>query len=727
MFEFSPMGKRRKLFEAEDDDTDDDEDEMLSLTSADSSVTAESREQLVLRLKARLDAANSLIDKLCTTIPTRKRSADVAINGGATTSTSTTTTSSFDELLSSPPNDNNLSCSLESTTLLQSTSSIVDSPATQLNESSSSMLSLDASTSFAIVPSTTYAVTSMPLETKKITGSTLPPEVLLHIFRHLEWIDDLYSAACVCRAWRTVLIPLLEVKCEAEIPIRRRGFRSKQDVLRLAPDAARLERTREWLHQTERLDAKRLQLRRSLGIAGVGAWMALDRSMIRKCRQISILQWANTKTKPMVNPNQYKQPLEPELLHEFERSNSNPNYALSKLKKNALGFETETWKEYFTQIRLNTLPTTVRARRLKTFSGTKYGGLPDFPLRVTDGKPINIDWEWPCTTLPETKTHQAFQLPMTFIAQIDLNDIHDYDTEGYLPSQGYLYFFWAAHMVTDSQTAHLIDSKEEFKVLYYKPPNNKQERKQVFYGPPPAPKSIRQMKRTFDGSLPLPKIPQPATTTSSSSASSTSSTSASTSTTTTTPPFPFMMDLWTEPTNSSHAKTHKNVLFSVLTESRVTRRGAYLPIVAPRKEDHEAFFGKQRRWSWTGAARKSIRRDILKSPDCELLSQEEKNSWFISDDPQQSSGTTMYSIALPSDTASATPKLFHTLCMQDKTQAVLMLAAPLAPPLCATRNARISYYLLDPPYYIDRPASLRWGFSGVGGAVSGVHVEVRYY
>jgi len=164
----------------------------------------------------------------------------------------------------------------------------------------------------------------------------------------------------------------------------------------------------------------------------------------------------------------------------------------------------------------------------------------------------------------------------------------------------------------------------------------------VFYGPPPAPKSIRRMKRTFDGSLSLPTTVQ--STTTASSTSSTSSTSSGTTTNSTSHFSGAFLDLWIEPVFSPQPKTHQNILFSVLTESRVIRRGAYLPIVAPRKEDHETFFGKQRKWSWTGAARKSIRRDILKSSDCEVLSQEEKNSWYITDDPQHALGNLVVSI-----------------------------------------------------------------------------------
>lgn len=81
-----------------------------------------------------------------------------------------------------------------------------------------------------------------------------------------------------------------------------------------------------------------------------------------------------------------------------------------------------------------------------SISSSRTGGVPDVP----------IDFVWP--TEPQTGR------PLSFIAQINLQEVAPFDEDGLLPSEGLLYFFYSAEQEAwgyDSQDAGM------FSVQYY--------------------------------------------------------------------------------------------------------------------------------------------------------------------------------------------------------------------------------------------------------------------
>ena len=99
-------------------------------------------------------------------------------------------------------------------------------------------------------------------------------------------------------------------------------------------------------------------------------------------------------------------------------------------------------------IRLTTTP--VDQTTLAT-GVSKFGGMPDVPA----------DFAW-----PEWKG-----LPQSFIAQIRLEEIHPYDVDGVLPTQGLLWFFYDAQQQTYG--ADPAD-KGGWRILFAKQPPNLQ-------------------------------------------------------------------------------------------------------------------------------------------------------------------------------------------------------------------------------------------------------------
>ena len=65
------------------------------------------------------------------------------------------------------------------------------------------------------------------------------------------------------------------------------------------------------------------------------------------------------------------------------------------------------------------------------FCGSKWWGDPDMPEQM----------EYP--TIQVTEEGETYDYPLTFVCQINCEDIASYDTEGRLPHEGMLYFFAA--------------------------------------------------------------------------------------------------------------------------------------------------------------------------------------------------------------------------------------------------------------------------------------------
>lgn len=91
---------------------------------------------------------------------------------------------------------------------------------------------------------------------------------------------------------------------------------------------------------------------------------------------------------------------------------------LSRLVKDIDFVSRPSIRLYTTPVDVSTIP----------IGASRIGGVPDLP---------------PGFTWPEWK-----DLPQSFIAQIRLNDIHQYDTNGVLPQTGMLWFFYDAQQET---------------------------------------------------------------------------------------------------------------------------------------------------------------------------------------------------------------------------------------------------------------------------------------
>jgi uncharacterized protein YwqG len=93
---------------------------------------------------------------------------------------------------------------------------------------------------------------------------------------------------------------------------------------------------------------------------------------------------------------------------------------------------------------------------------SKMGGRPDLPA----------DYQWPETTVTERTRKSIFSLKKTkektvtrhlsFIAQINLAEIREYDPDSLLPEHGILYFFY----FTMQDNIYDFQEEELFKVLY---------------------------------------------------------------------------------------------------------------------------------------------------------------------------------------------------------------------------------------------------------------------
>jgi uncharacterized protein YwqG len=94
---------------------------------------------------------------------------------------------------------------------------------------------------------------------------------------------------------------------------------------------------------------------------------------------------------------------------------------------------------------------------------SKMGGRPDFPANC----------QWPEITLTERKRNSFFSFKKTeektvtgylsFIAQINLAEIRDYDPDSLLPEHGILYFF---HFAVQDNMKYDFQEEELFKVFY---------------------------------------------------------------------------------------------------------------------------------------------------------------------------------------------------------------------------------------------------------------------
>ena len=65
------------------------------------------------------------------------------------------------------------------------------------------------------------------------------------------------------------------------------------------------------------------------------------------------------------------------------------------------------------------------------FCGSKWWGDPDMPENM----------QYP--TIEVTEDGETFDYPLTFICQINCEDLIPYDPKGFLPHEGMLYFFGA--------------------------------------------------------------------------------------------------------------------------------------------------------------------------------------------------------------------------------------------------------------------------------------------
>lgn len=83
---------------------------------------------------------------------------------------------------------------------------------------------------------------------------------------------------------------------------------------------------------------------------------------------------------------------------------------------------------------------------------SKFGGLPDLPDEI----------KW-----PESNKN----IPMSFVAQLNLKDIKKYDSNNVLPDKGILYFFF---------DMALLDDKNEFKVIYLENTDNLSRKKEPY-------------------------------------------------------------------------------------------------------------------------------------------------------------------------------------------------------------------------------------------------------
>lgn len=98
------------------------------------------------------------------------------------------------------------------------------------------------------------------------------------------------------------------------------------------------------------------------------------------------------------------------------------------------------------------------------FCASKWWGDPDFPEHM----------EYPTVKVTD-EDGETFDYPLTFICQINCEDIAPYDPEGLLPHEGMLYFFGAIdeYLGYDSYTHNGIGEwpKGEFVVKYAKSVN----------------------------------------------------------------------------------------------------------------------------------------------------------------------------------------------------------------------------------------------------------------
>lgn len=96
--------------------------------------------------------------------------------------------------------------------------------------------------------------------------------------------------------------------------------------------------------------------------------------------------------------------------------------------------ETMTQQEFF-----RLLPSLIKnSAFVEPSSGTpepgmsKIGGIPDLPA----------DFEWPTYYGKGVLDSEKALRPLSFMAQINLEEVHPYDTDGLLPENGMLYFFY---------------------------------------------------------------------------------------------------------------------------------------------------------------------------------------------------------------------------------------------------------------------------------------------
>ena len=119
--------------------------------------------------------------------------------------------------------------------------------------------------------------------------------------------------------------------------------------------------------------------------------------------------------------------------------------------------------EPYQELILNEIKSSIRLKTIskacKTIGNTKLGGLPDFPKKM--------NW-------PKSKFNQKY---LSFLGQINLNEIQEYDEKKLLPSDGILYFFFNLDSGDDGE---VIFSKEVNELEKANPPRELENQKKSF-------------------------------------------------------------------------------------------------------------------------------------------------------------------------------------------------------------------------------------------------------
>lgn len=98
---------------------------------------------------------------------------------------------------------------------------------------------------------------------------------------------------------------------------------------------------------------------------------------------------------------------------------------------------------------------------------SKSGGYPDLPPSIS----IPTLCGYTETSLSDGSVTHYNESAMQLVAQINLQEMAEYDKDNKLPRQGMLYFFWSGRIKLETSSYYKIDfegeNRELFKVIYY--------------------------------------------------------------------------------------------------------------------------------------------------------------------------------------------------------------------------------------------------------------------